>query len=290
MWIVAVNPNAGNGKTLETSREVTGFLELNGEESRVLVAPNANELSIRLREVVTEARERISGIISIGGDGLAHLVLQIAVPSRIPFVIIPGGTGNDFSRSLGYSRQDVMALLKKSISEPASPVDLGNVDSEWFGAILSTGFDSVVNERANSLRWPRGAARYNAAIALELPRFRAIDYELTVDGTIMQTKAMLIAVGNGRSYGAGMNICPHAQLNDGLFDLVILEPVSTVEFIKVFPQVYSGRHIKLPQVKTLRAQKVRIEGASIAYADGERIGPAPVSAECIAGAGLTWTL
>jgi diacylglycerol kinase (ATP) len=290
MWIVAVNPKAGNGRTLETSREVTGFLNLNGEDSRVLIAPNANELSIRLREVVRESRERIKGIISIGGDGLAHLVLQIAVPARVPFVIIPGGTGNDFSRSLGYSRNDVIALLKRSISVPASPVDLGNVDSEWFGAILSTGFDSVVNERANSLRWPRGAARYNAAIALELPRFRAIDYELTVDGTTMHTKAMLIAVGNGRYYGAGMNICPHAQLHDGLFDLVILEPVSTVEFIKVFPQVYSGRHIKHPQVKTLRAQKVRIEGASIAYADGERIGPAPVSAECIAGAGLTWTL
>jgi diacylglycerol kinase (ATP) len=290
MWVVAVNPKAGNGRTLETLREVTGFLNLNGEDSRVLIAPNANELSIRLREVVRESRERIKGIISIGGDGLAHLVLQIAVPARVPFVIIPGGTGNDFSRSLGYSRHDVIALLKRSISVPASPVDLGNVDSEWFGAILSTGFDSVVNERANSLRWPRGAARYNAAIALELPRFRAIDYELTVDGTTMRTKAMLIAVGNGRSYGAGMNICPHAQLHDGLFDLVILEPVSTVEFIKVFPQVYSGTHIKHPQVKTLRAQKVRIEGASIAYADGERIGPAPVSAECIAGAGLTWTL
>jgi diacylglycerol kinase (ATP) len=290
MWIVAVNPNAGNGKTLETSREVTGFLDHNGEGSRVLIAPNANELSLRLREVVGECRDQIKGIISIGGDGLAHLVLQIAVPARVPFLIVPGGTGNDFSRSLGYGRQDVVALLKRAISVHASPVDLGNVDSEWFGAILSTGFDSVVNERANALRWPKGAARYNAAIALELPRFRAIDYELTVDGTTMKTKAMLIAVGNGRSYGAGMNICPDAQLNDGLFDLVILEPVSTVEFIKVFPQVYSGRHIRHPQVRTLRAQKVRIEGASIAYADGERIGPAPVSAECIAGAGLTWTL
>jgi len=290
MWIVAVNPNAGNGKTLETSREVTGFLDRNGEGSRVLIAPNANELSLRLREAVGECSDRIKGIISIGGDGLAHLVLQIAVPAKVPFLIIPGGTGNDFSRSLGYARHDVVALLKRAISVPASPVDLGNVDSEWFGAILSTGFDSVVNERANTLRWPKGAARYNAAIALELPRFRAIDYELTVDGTTMQTKAMLIAVGNGRSYGAGMNICPDAQLNDGLFDLVILEPVSTVEFIKVFPQVYSGRHIRHPQVRTLRAQKVRIEGASIAYADGERIGPAPVSAECIAGAGLTWTL
>ena len=290
MWLVAVNPSAGNGRTLELSREVTDFLSSNNEESRVVIAPNAQELALRLREIVDVSSDLIQGIISIGGDGLAHLVLQVAVPARIPFVVIPGGTGNDFARSLGYSRNDVITLLKKIISDPAQPVDLGNVDSEWFGAILSTGFDSVVNERANSLRWPKGAARYNAAIALELPKFRAIDYELTIDGSTMPVEAMLIAVGNGRSYGAGMNVCPNAQLNDGLFDLVILEPVSTVEFIKVFPQVYSGKHIHHPQVRSIRAQKVRIEGASIAYADGERIGPAPVSAECIAGAGLTWTL
>ena len=290
MWLVAVNPSAGNGRTLEISREVTGFLATNSEESRVVIAPNALELSLRLREIVDASSDLFQGIISIGGDGLAHLVLQVAVPARIPFVVIPGGTGNDFARSLGYSRNNVMTLLKKVITDPAQPIDLGNVDSEWFGAILSTGFDSVVNERANSLRWPKGAARYNAAIALELPKFRAINYELTIDGSTMPVEAMLIAVGNGRSYGAGMNVCPNAQLNDGLFDLVILEPVSTVEFIKVFPQVYSGKHIHHPQVRSIRAQKVRIEGASIAYADGERIGPAPVSAECIAGAGLTWTL
>lgn len=290
MWLVAVNPRAGNGRTLEISREVTGFLAINNEESRVVIAPNALELSLRLREIVDVSSDLIQGIISIGGDGLAHLVLQVAVPARIPFVVIPGGTGNDFARSLGYARTDVITLLKKVITDPAQPIDLGNVDSEWFGAILSTGFDSVVNERANSLRWPKGAARYNVAIALELPKFRAIDYELTIDGSTMPVEAMLIAVGNGRSYGAGMNVCPNAQLNDGLFDLVILEPVSTVEFIKVFPQVYSGKHIHHPQVRSIRAQKVRIEGASIAYADGERIGPAPVSAECIAGAGLTWTL
>ncbi|CAB4535431.1 MAG: YegS/Rv2252/BmrU family lipid kinase [Actinobacteria bacterium] len=290
MWLVAVNPSAGNGRTLEISREVTGFLATNSEESRVVIAPNALELSLRLREIVDASSDLIQGIISIGGDGLAHLVLQVAVPAGIPFVVIPGGTGNDFARSLGYSRSDVISLLKKVISEPAQPIDLGNVDSEWFGAILSTGFDSVVNERANSLRWPKGAARYNAAIALELPKFRAIDYVITIDGSTMPVEAMLIAVGNGRSYGAGMNVCPNAQLDDGLFDLVILEPVSTVEFIKVFPQVYSGKHIHHPQVRSIRAQKVRIEGASIAYADGERIGPAPVSAECIAGAGLTWTL
>jgi diacylglycerol kinase (ATP) len=290
MWIVAVNPRAGNGRSLQISEEVQGFLANHGEETRLVIAPNGAELSLRLHEIVEHTRKNLKGIFAIGGDGLAHLVLQVAVPAQIPFVVIPAGTGNDFARSLGHSRSQLVALLRRVVTTPPRPVDLGNVDSEWFGAILSTGFDSVVNERANSLRWPMGAARYNAAIALELPKFRAIEYELTVDGTYMNIEAMLIAVGNGKSYGAGMKICPDAQLDDGLFDLVILEPVSTVEFIKVFPQVYSGKHIDHPQVTSIRAQKVRIEGASIAYADGERIGPAPVSAECIAGAGLTWTL
>ena len=81
-----------------------------------------------------------------------------------------------------------------------------------------------------------------------------------------------------------------AQLHDGLFDVVILEPVSKVEFIKTFPKVYSGSHLSHPAVKTLRAQKVRINAAAVAYADGERIGPAPISAECVKGAGLTWML
>jgi diacylglycerol kinase (ATP) len=269
---------------------VISFLENYGENPRQIIAPNAQELGARLREIVDLSKGVIKGVIAVGGDGLAHLILQIAVPAEVPFVIVPGGTGNDFARTLGWSPKNLPQLLRKIVSTSAKAIDLGNVDSEWFGAILSTGFDSVVNERANALTWPKGPARYNAAIALELPRFRAIEYELTLDGEKFSTEAMLIAVGNGQSYGAGMRICPLAKLDDGLFDVVILEPVSTVEFVKVFPSVYAGKHINHPRVRTMRAKKVLIEGSTIAYADGERIGPAPVSAECIAGAGLTWTL
>jgi diacylglycerol kinase (ATP) len=290
MWIVAVNPTAGKGNCLELAREVISFLENYGESPRQIIAPNAQELGARLREIVDLSRSEIKGVIAVGGDGLAHLILQIAVPAQVPFVIVPGGTGNDFARTLGWSPKNLQQLLRRIVSTSAKAIDLGNVDSEWFGAILSTGFDSVVNERANALTWPKGPARYNAAIALELPRFRAIEYELTLDGEKFSTEAMLIAVGNGQSYGAGMRICPLSKLDDGLFDVVILEPVSTVEFVKVFPSVYAGKHINHPRVRTMRAKKVLIEGSTIAYADGERIGPAPVSAECIAGAGLTWTL
>jgi diacylglycerol kinase (ATP) len=191
---------------------------------------------------------------------------------------------------LGWSLDAIEPYLNRVLTSAPSKIDLGNVDSEWFGAILSTGFDSVVNERANRLRWPKGAMRYNVAMVLELAKFVPREYRITCDSEKFATKAMLVAIGNGKSYGGGMNICPQSQLDDGLFDVIILEPVSTIEFLKVFPKVYSGSHISHPKVRSLRAAKVSIESDAIAYADGERIGPAPISAECIKGAGLTWML
>lgn len=288
MWLIAINPHSGNGRGAEVGAEVIRYLSLHDISYRSVAAANADELASALSNEVDG--KSYQGLIAVGGDGLAHLVMQICVPRHLPFAIIPAGTGNDFVRTLGWSLSDIEPLLERvTTSEPAS-IDLGNVDSEWFGAILSTGFDSVVNERANRLKWPSGPQRYNLAIALELPRFKPTAYEITCDGATFTTEAMLVAIGNGKSYGGGMNICPQAQMNDGLFDLIILEPVSKVEFLKVFPSVYSGSHITHPKVRSLRAKKVTINAKAVAYADGERIGPAPISAECVKDAGLTWKL
>ncbi len=288
MWLVAINPSSGHGKGSTFGKRVTDYLSSKEVSYRVFSAQSASQLRNEIESSLDS--QRYQGIISVGGDGLAHLILQLAVPRSIPFAIIPAGTGNDIVRTLGWSLTDIDGYLDQVISTKAQPIDLGNVDSEWFAAILSTGFDSVVNERANLLKWPKGPQRYNAAIALELPKFQPIQYEITMDSSTFTTEAMLIAVGNGRSYGGGMLVCPQAQLNDGLFDVMILEPVTKVEFLKVFPKVFSGSHISHPAVKTFRTQKVSIVADAVAYADGERIGLAPVSAECIAAAGLTWVL
>ena len=288
MWLVAINPHSGNGRGESIAARVTQYLTQKSISYRAVAAPTAAQLSDDLRREVS--MNQYQGVIAVGGDGLAHLVLQVCVPALIPFAIVPAGTGNDFVRTLGWNLENIEQFLEKVVTTEPKPIDLGNVDSEWFGAILSTGFDSVVNERANSLPWPKGPQRYNLAIAMELPRFRPIEYEITCDGKCFKTEAMLVAVGNGKSYGGGMNICPQAQMHDGLFDLVILEPVSKFEFLKTFPRVYSGSHLSHSKVKTMRGSKITINAQAVAYADGERIGPAPISAECVKDAGLTWML
>jgi len=288
MWAIAINPNSGQGRSIAISEEVIKYFAGKNLQYRIFSAQSAAGLQQDLERFVD--KENVEGVISVGGDGLAHLILQVAVPRHIPFAIIPAGTGNDIVRTLGWSLENIQSQLDRVTSTNPEPIDLGNVDSEWFAAILSTGFDSVVNERANRLKWPKGPQRYNVAIARELPRFTPIEYEITTDTQSFTTKAMLIAVGNGRSYGGGMLVCPQAHINDGLFDVMILEPVSKLEFLKVFPKVYSGSHLSHPKVSTFRTKRISIQADAIAYADGERIGAAPISAECVPSAGLTWKL
>jgi diacylglycerol kinase (ATP) len=288
MWAIAINPTSGHGKGALAGVNVTQYFGQKGLPYQVFSAQSSDQLKRDLEKFLDT--QNCTGVVCVGGDGLAHLILQLVVPRSIPFAVIPAGTGNDIVRSLGWSLDDSTDYLDHVTSTAPHPIDLGNVDSEWFAAILSTGFDSVVNERANSLTWPRGAQRYNLAIAMELPRFSPIEYEITTDTRTFTTEAMLIAIGNGRSYGGGMLVCPHAKVDDGLFDVMVLKPVSKIEFIKVFPKVFSGSHITHPAVEIFRTKKISISANAIAYADGERVGSAPVSAECIPGAGLTWRL
>ena len=288
MWAIVINPTSGHGKGISVGSKVVKYFADREFEYQVFSAPSASALRNNLESFLDG--NSCQGVISVGGDGLAHLILQLVVPRRIPFAVMPAGTGNDIVRTLGWSLEDIERYLDCVTTTEAKEIDLGNVDSEWFAAILSTGFDSVVNERANRLVWPKGPQRYNAAIALELPRFKPLEYEITTDNQTFTTSAMLIAIGNGKSYGGGMYVCPQAQLHDGLFDVMILEPVSKIEFLKVFPKVYSGSHISHPKVKIFRTKKISLVAEAVAYADGERIGPAPISAECVPSAGLTWAL
>jgi diacylglycerol kinase (ATP) len=287
MWALVINPVSGHGKGTSVGTYVAGYLNQKKITFTIVTGNSAVALTDHLRTFI-EKNPLCEGIIAVGGDGLMHIIVQLAAPYQIPFTIIPAGTGNDFVRSLGWDLDAIDAQLSTVTTTEPSSIDLGLVDGEWFGAILSTGFDSIVNEKANTMQWPKGTMKYNAAIAIELPKFKPRHYEITLDDRSISTDAMLIAVSNGRSYGGGMLVCPNANMNDGFFDVMVLHPISKIEFMKVFPQVFAGTHISHPAVEIVRSKSVTIESIAVAYADGERIGQLPVAAECIHNAAQTW--
>jgi diacylglycerol kinase (ATP) len=286
MWLVVVNPKAGLGAAASLATQVVGFLQSHEIAYRMISPNSATETKTLVAESLRNGEA--TKLLSVGGDGLFHLLLQFAIEFKVPLAIVPGGTGNDFYRTLGWFDHELDDYLEHLNSTPPSLVDVGVVDGEYFGAVLSSGFDSVVNERANTMKWPKGPAKYNAAIVLEFPKFQPIEFKIFADGKILEVEAMLVAIGNGSSYGGGMRVCPDANLHDGLFDIMILHPVSKLEFIKVFPTVYKGTHVEHPQVEVIRAKAIRIESSAVAYADGERIGQLPVQVESLPQSLLTW--
>jgi diacylglycerol kinase (ATP) len=287
MWALVINPVAGQGKGTTVGTYVAGWLSQRDIPYTIVTGNSSVALGDHLSSFIKKF-PNTNGVIAVGGDGLLHNILQRLVPAQIPLSIIPAGTGNDFVRTLGWKLDSFDEQLEAITTQSPTSIDLGLVDGEWFGAILSTGFDSIVNEKANTMSWPKGPMKYNAAIAIELPRFKPRHYEITLDDRTISTEAMLIAVSNGRSYGGGMLVCPAANIFDGLFDVMVLHPVSTVEFIKVFPRVFAGTHISHPAVEIVRSRSVRIESKAVAYADGERIGQLPIAAECVQGILKTW--
>lgn len=286
MWLLATNPTSGQGRGAKTTQEVANFLSTRTISYKLVTGSNAITFQENLRKEAQSTN--FAGIIAIGGDGLMHMVLQVAVACNLPVATIPAGTGNDFVRTLGWNPEKPLEPLWAALNSDATQIDLGTVDGEYFGAIASTGFDSVVNERANRMKWPKGPAKYNVAMALELPAFKPLEYQFTIDGKCYQREAMLIAAGNGRSYGGGMLVCPDANLQDGLLDLMILNPVSKREFVQIFPSVYEGKHVEHPQVEIIKAKEISIEANAICYADGERIGPMPANISVATRALSTW--
>ncbi|MFD8413314.1 diacylglycerol kinase [Streptomyces sp. NPDC059650] len=282
-----VNPTAGRGRGAHSAQPAASALRDAGFHVRTVVGTDAEDALARLR---TAVREGTGAVIAVGGDGVVSLALQALAGTLVPLGVIAAGTGNDFARSLGLpvreparaARLAAEALKESRLRE----IDLGRVAGTWFGTVLCSGFDSRVNDRGNRMRLPAGRFKYDLAMIAELAAFRPFRYRITLDdGPAVETEATLVAVGNGSSYGGGMRICADAVPDDGLFDVVVVGDCSRTTLLTVFPQVYKGTHLDHPKVTVHRAAKVTLEAAGLtAYADGERVGPLPVTAECVPAA------
>ena len=278
---LVVNPTSGKGRGAAVRAAVEERLRQGGASVRTVVGVDGDHARDLTRAAVGEG---VDAVVALGGDGMVHLALQAVAGTETPLGIVPAGTGNDLAASLGIPA-DPLAAADLVTAGSRRRIDAVRVGERWFGCVLGAGFDSVVNERANRLRWPKGGQRYNVAIALELPRFKPLPFTLTLDGEEWRTDAMLVAVGNAQSYGAGLRITPDAILDDGLLDVCVLAPVSKLDFVKTLPKARTGEHVRHPAVTVRRARVVALDSPGVvAYADGERMGPLPLTCECVPGA------
>ena len=276
------NPTAGRGRGARARAAALPRLRDAGFVVRDLQGADAVEALELARHSVADG---IEALVVCGGDGMVHLAVQALAGTGVPLGLIPAGSGNDAARYFDLPRKDPVAAADRVIASQTRTVDLARSGPSYFLTVLAAGFDAVVNERANQMTWPRGQMRYNLATLAELRTFEPIRYTLELDDQARQVEAMLVAVGNGPSFGGGLRITEGALLDDGLLDVVIIKTMSKPDLVRTYPKLFSGTHIHHPQYEHHRVSRVTVAAAGItSYADGERFGRLPLTIECVPGA------
>lgn len=275
------NPTSGKGR---------------GRRTAAIALPRLREAGFAVEELVGDdgaqalhlARQAVAGgvesLVVCGGDGMTHIGAQAVAGTGTNLGIIPAGTGNDVARYFGIPRSDPQAAADVVVGSRVRTVDLARVGDTYFATVLASGFDSLVNERANDMVWPRGQMRYNLATLAELRVFEPLPYTLVIDGEERQLDAMLVAVGNGPSFGGGLRITEGAVLDDGLLDVVVIKPMSKARLVRSYPRLFTGTISRIPEYEHHLARTVTVAAPGIvAYADGERLGALPLTVECAPG-------
>ncbi|MGD0791226.1 MAG: diacylglycerol kinase family protein [Terriglobales bacterium] len=240
-------------------------------------------------------------ILIFGGDGTIHRHLPALVRLQLPVLIVPAGSGNDFARALNLrSVRDSLRVWRgfESGKIQARAVDLGVIvpsaspeRTHYFCCVAGCGLDSAAARRANQMpRWLRGHGGYALALLPVLLKFPAFSMRLTQvngkDHTEAEKLTLLAAFANTQFYGDGMRIAPEADFADGKLDICRINKLSPFKLLSMFPSVYFGRHLLLPEVECSRAERVQVQTETPLeiYADGEFVCETPAEISVAAGA------
>ncbi|WP_264372479.1 diacylglycerol/lipid kinase family protein [Georgenia subflava] len=304
-----VNPTAGTGRGGKVRDRVLGGLAAAGLRAVDLSGADLDSAVARARSGLAQG---LDALVVVGGDGMAHLGVNVVAGTGVPLGIVAVGSGNDVARDLALPVHDVdasVAVIRDGLAAAAwsaSPTPggppagaagtrmldavavsrPGELPDHWYLAVFSCGIDAAVNDRANRMTWPPGGGRYVRALLAELGSFEPYGYRVTMDGEVWEGPGTLVAVANIRRFGGGMHIAPDAEPDDGLLDVVIADGLTRSELLRIFPRVYRGTHLSHPAVHVRRARSVLVEPLPsaggeppVAFADGERLDALPLQCD-----------
>lgn len=272
--LFVVNPAAGGGRALHAIDRAAPAFPGPAEIAVSAASGDAAELACR------GARDGYAPVVAVGGDGTAQEVanglLRCADPP--PLGIVPAGSGNDLARTLRLPR-DPVAAARLAWSDAASAIDVGTCGDRHFLNVAGVGLDAnvavAIDARPDG---PRGRPTYVTQALAELRRYENPELTLHMDDETIVTKVLLVAIGNGRYFAGGMNVCPAAEPADGWLDVCVGGDLGRLETLALLPAIFAGQHGRHRKVAFYRARRIRIEGpAGVAVQlDGEIAGSPPV--------------
>jgi diacylglycerol kinase (ATP) len=278
--IILLNPNAGRGKARMVLRAALSVMRRGGVEIDVQESRDAQHLLALARQA---AGEKPDAIVSLGGDGTHHYVLNGMAGSEIPLGIIPAGSGNDLAKGLGIPTQ-ARAAAETLLAGNTRRIDLGRVGSTVYGCIAGAGFDSVVTRYANErVRRLRGSWAYAWSILRCLESYRPEPLKIVSDAQEFAGDVVFAVVGNNVSYGGGIHLAPRAKLDDGLLDVCVVPYMGKLELLQWVRRAYRGEHLRHPRIVYFQARKVSLSSTSRLelFGDGEFVQELPATIEIV---------
>jgi YegS/Rv2252/BmrU family lipid kinase len=271
-FALLVNPASGGGRSLRSLPAVIAELDRLGAPHRTVTTRSMEHAAAE----AARAAESQETVLAVGGDGLLRPVAGALRGAASAVALVPCGRGNDLARVLGIPR-DPAAAARMAVEGAERRLDVASVDGTPFLGIASFGFDSEANRIANEARLIKGDAVYLYAALRALATWKPARFEVTVDGTRHTFTGYSVAVGNSRSFGGGMLLLPHAELDDGKLDLLLVKEASKLDYLRGLGKVFKGAHLDSPHVQLLKGEQIEVSSDRpfVIYADGDPIGATP---------------
>ena len=257
MYYIIFNPTAGAGRSHKAMQTVTAHLDAK-QIAYTLVHTQYKQHAIELaHEAVGKGYD---GIISIGGDGTLLEIARELQDTQERLGIIPAGTGNDFRRAIGVPK-DIFSSLDIILKGHCKRVDIGFLgENHPFLNVAGTGFDvDVIRNTMKVRRLFTGGLAYFLGIVMSIFNHKSRMVSITANGETMKRNVLLVAIANGKSYGGGLNVAPSASVQDGLFNVVILNRVAKWRILFELPKLKKGQIEKISVSEQFMCSEITID-------------------------------
>ena len=284
--LIIANPTSGSLAAPKLATRVAELLRARGASVELKVTAARGDAQ---KFAAAAASAGVVCVAGCGGDGTLQEIATALEGSTTALGILPGGRCNDFAQALGLSKNTSAEILAAMLAaRKTRAVDLGAMGSRRFLTVATLGFDSAVSRFVENRRlWVKGTLAYLYGVARILPGYEFPHVRLSGDFGVKEGRMLLAATGNAGSYGGAMKIAPEAKIDDGLFDVCVVEKTARLSVLRILPQVLSGGHTTHPAVSIVRTRTLEIEtpgGAQFICADGETLGQTPCRFEVRPGA------